>query len=182
MNVFWEKGFEATSVQDIVDRTGVNRSSLYASYRDKQGLFLAALDRYRDRVVTAMLCDLERPDSGLAEIRGYFERVLEGARGLPAHPGCLMTNSAVEATPRDRAASSRVREHMRRLERAFTAALERSRVRGELRSEVEVADLASFLTASAQGLAVLIRSGAPAQSLEGVVRVVLGAIAERSRR
>ena len=52
MTLFWERGYEATSVQDLVERTGVNRSSLYSVYGDKQGVFLAVLDRYRDRVVS----------------------------------------------------------------------------------------------------------------------------------
>jgi TetR/AcrR family transcriptional repressor of nem operon len=55
MQVFWCRGYEATSVQDLVDATGVGRGSLYAAFGSKEGLYLAALDRYREQLAAPML-------------------------------------------------------------------------------------------------------------------------------
>ena len=64
MQVFWSSGYEATSIQHLVDRMGIQRGSLYATFGDKRALFFAAIDHY-DRVVTAkLLAVLEEPGSG----------------------------------------------------------------------------------------------------------------------
>jgi TetR/AcrR family transcriptional repressor of nem operon len=180
MTLFWEKGYEATSVQDLVDRTGVNRSSLYSAWGDKQGVFLAALDLYRDHVVGRRLFDLEQPDSALAEVRGYFEGLAQPGRGERIRHGCLMTNSAIERAPRDAVSAGRIRAHLERLEGAFRGALGRARERGEIRSDTQVDDLARYLSGSAQGLGVMARAGSSMESLEGVVRGVLGTLAQAS--
>jgi TetR/AcrR family transcriptional repressor of nem operon len=180
MTLFWERGYEATSVQDLVDRTGVNRSSLYSAWGDKQGVFLAALDLYRDRVVGRRLFDLEQPDSALAELRGYFEGLGRAGQGERLRNGCLMTNSAVERAPQDAPSARRIRDHLERVERAFRGALARARERGEIRRDTDVDDLARYLTGSAQGLGVMARAGSPMASLEGVVRGVLATLAQAS--
>ena len=176
MALFWERGYEATSVQDLVERTGVNRSSLYAVYGDKQGVFLAALDRYRDRVVSRRLCDLEKPHSALAEVRGYFEGLAEPGAGEQIRHGCLMTNSAVEQAPRDALSARRIRAHLERLEAAFGGALERARERRQIHQRTDVDDLARYLTGSAQGLGVMARAGSSMVSLGGVVRGILATL------
>lgn len=180
MTLFWEKGYEATSVQDLVDRTGVNRSSLYSAWGDKQGVFLAALDLYRDRVVGRRLSDLEQPRSALAEIRGYFEGLGRTGQGERLRNGCLMTNSAVERAPRDASSARRIRAHLERVEGAFRGALARARERGEIRRDTDVDDLACYLTGSAQGLGVMARAGSSTASLEGVVHGVLGTLDQAS--
>ncbi len=180
MTLFWERGYEATSVQDLVDRTGVNRSSLYSAWGDKQGVFLAVLDRYRDHVVGRRLCDLEQPNSALAEVRGYFEGLAQTGPGERIRNGCLMTNSAVERAPRDAVSARRIRAHLERLEEAFRGALARARERREIRRDTDVDDLARYLTGSAQGLGVMARAGAWMASLEGVVRGVLATPAQAS--
>jgi TetR/AcrR family transcriptional repressor of nem operon len=180
MTLFWEMGYEATSVQDLVDRTGVNRSSLYSAWGDKQGVFLAVLDLYRDHVVGRRLQDLEHQDSALAEVRGYFEGLAEPGRGERMRNGCLMTNSAVERAPRDASSARRIRAHLDRLEAAFRGALGRARERREIRPDTDVDVVARYLMGSAQGLGVMARAGSPMASLEGVVRGVLGTLAQAS--
>jgi TetR/AcrR family transcriptional repressor of nem operon len=180
MELFWERGYEATSVQDLVDRTGVNRSSLYSAWGDKQGVFLAVLDLYRDRVVGRRLGDLEQPDSALAEVRGYFEGLAQTGPGERIRHGCLMTNSAVEQAPRDAVSARRIRAHLERMEGAFRGALDRARERGEIGRDTDVDDLARYLTGSAQGLGVMARAGSSMASLEGVVRGVLATLAQAS--
>ena len=73
MQVFWSRGYQATSIQHLVGRMGIQRGSLYDTFGDKRGLFFAAIDRY-DRVVTAkLLAALDEPASGKDAIRGFFQ-------------------------------------------------------------------------------------------------------------
>ncbi len=181
MILFWKKGFEGASIRDLVGETGVSRFGLYAEWGDKRGLFLAALDRYRDSVVQSALCDLEAEGAGLDEIRAYFENLIAAAHGRTARRGCLMTNSAIEKSP-DAATTARVRSHLERMERAFGQALQAESVRGALRPGGDPEELARFFTGVAQGLGVMMRAGASGPTITGAARVALGVLAENRRR
>ena len=73
MCAFWKKGYASTSISDLTKAMGINKFSLYSTFGDKRAVFLAALDRYSAQVVGTLLDTLENPESGLAEIRGYFD-------------------------------------------------------------------------------------------------------------
>ena len=178
MILFWEKGFEATSIQDLVEKTGVSRFGLYAEWGDKRGLFLAALDRYRDSVVQSALCEIEAEGAGLDEIQAYFERLTAAAGKRIGKRGCLMTNSAIEQSP-DVATTARVLCHLERMERAFGRALAHEADRGRLESGADPAELAQFFTGIAQGLGVMMRAGATAATMAGAASVALSVLAEK---
>lgn len=181
MTVFWSKGFEATSIEDLVARMGIQRGSLYGTFGSKRALFLAALDRYQ-RVVAHELFDaLRAPGSGIAAIRRFFCLKVEASlqRGRPL--GCLVTNSAVELSRRDRGAAARVGGSLATLEAAFLQALERARGAGEIDASRDLRALARFLTSSAQGLSVMAKAFPERSVLEDVVNVILAAL-ERARR
>ncbi|MDX1606918.1 MAG: helix-turn-helix domain-containing protein, partial [Candidatus Competibacterales bacterium] len=101
MTLFWRQGYEATSIQDLVAHTGVNRASLYATYGDKRTLFGAALAHYRDVVSARRMRQLTEPGAGKAAIRRFFRELIEYSLG-EGHPlGCLLANSAIELAPHD---------------------------------------------------------------------------------
>ena len=176
MEAFWAKGYEATSIQDLVERMEINRGSLYHAFGDKQSLFLAALDRY-DHVVTRRLLDtLETEGSGKDAIRRFFLAKLESARATDRPQGCLVTNSAVERSLYDPAAGAKVRACLAWMEEAFYKALVRAREAGEIPAQRDLRALARSLTNSAQGLSVLARAAVGRAVLEDVVRVTLAAL------
>lgn len=180
MVAFWSKGYEATSIEDLVTRMGIQRGSLYGTFGDKRTLFLAALDRY-ERVVARRLFDaLETPGSGKEAIRRFFLLKVEASldRGRPL--GCLLTNSAVELSWRDRAATAKVGMSLAKLEGAFFRALVRAREAGEIEAKRDLRTLARFLTSSAQGLSVMAKALPERSVLEDVVEVTL-AVLERGR-
>jgi TetR/AcrR family transcriptional repressor of nem operon len=176
MSAFWTKGYSATSVEDLVAQMGIQRGSLYATFGDKRSLFLSALDRYR-RVVTRELFEaLEAPGSGLEAIRRFFRLRVEGSLDRSRPPGCLVTNSAVELSRRDRGAAAKVGGSLAGLEAAFLRTLERARAQGELAATRDVRALARFLTSSAQGLSVMAKAFPERAVLEDVVVVVLASL------
>jgi TetR/AcrR family transcriptional repressor of nem operon len=182
MGAFWTKGYGATSVEDLIAHMGIQRGSLYGTFGDKRTLFLAALERYQ-RVVTRELFDaLEAPGSGLEAIRRFFRLRVEGSLDRSRPHGCLVTNTAVELSRRDRGASARIGGSLAKLEAAFRRALERARAAGELDAGRDLRALARFLTASAQGLSVMAKTFPDRAVLEDVVAVVLAAVEAGSPR
>ena len=182
MAAFWTKGYTATSIEDLVTRMGIQRGSLYATFGDKRSLFLSALGRYQRVVTRELLAALEAPGSGLAAIRLFFHLRVEGSLDRRRPPGCLVTNSAVELSPRDRGAATRVGGSLATLEAAFLRALERARAQGELAATRDLQALARFLTSSAQGLSVMAKARPERAVLEDVVEIVLAALAEGQPR
>jgi TetR/AcrR family transcriptional repressor of nem operon len=176
MQVFWSKGYEATSIQHLLDRMGIQRGSLYDTFGDKRALFFAAIDRY-DRVVTAKLVAvLEEPRSGKDAIRRFFRLKVEAAleRGRPR--GCLVTNSASELGSRDRGAASRVGAALTKIEAAFHRAVVRAQKAGEIDPARNPRALARFLTSSAQGLSVMAKASPHRAVLGDIVNVILAAL------
>ena len=176
MHVFWSRGYEATSIQHLVDRMGIQRGSLYDTFGGKRALFLAAIDRY-DHVVTArLLAALDETASGTDAIRKFFRLKVElGAE--PRRPrGCLVTNSAAELASRDRGTATRVGAVLAKIEAAFHRAVVRAQKAGEIDRTRDPRALARFLTSSAQGLSVMAKTFPEPALLDDVVTVVLAAL------
>lgn len=172
MRLFWEKGYEATSVQDLVEGMDINRFSLYSTFGSKHDLFLKALDRYRDQVVSAALKAMEETDGGLQLIRRYFDATLKFVNSKQGWQGCLMTNSAVEL-PHDVEAGPKIQAHLKRLEDAFHRQLSVAQRTGELQTERRPRELARYLTGVTQGLGVLSKGSPGRRALKSYVDTAL---------
>jgi len=166
MELFWEKGYEATSVQDLLDGMGINRFSLYDTFQGKRELFEAALSRYLEEQVEPQVKKMREGPEGYGSIRRYFDTLVARATGPAGWWGCLMVNTAVELAPRDRNAAKRVREFMEIIEDAFYRALVRARKAGEMKSVVPASLLARFLAGTVLSLQVMARSRTPMKDLQ----------------
>ncbi|HEV2148907.1 MAG TPA: TetR/AcrR family transcriptional regulator [Longimicrobiaceae bacterium] len=173
LEAFWTHGYEATSMQDLVEAMGIHRGSLYDTFGDKHALFLAALDRY-ERVWVSRVVERLEEEGALREVlRRIFDEVVQEAASCSPRRGCLTTNSAVELAPRDPRVAARVAAAFGRVEEAFCTALTRAREHGEFGGDLDPRAVARFLTSSIQGLRVLARSGAERGTLRDVVDVTL---------
>ncbi|HJS75619.1 MAG TPA: TetR/AcrR family transcriptional regulator, partial [Vicinamibacteria bacterium] len=115
VQVFWSRGFERTSVEDLTDSMGIQRGSLYAAFGDKHQLFLAALDRYEERFYRDTLRFLEEgsPREG---IRRVFQQVVSDCACGGGAKGCFITNTAVALAEDDPETAARVWGNLLRLE------------------------------------------------------------------
>ncbi|TMD98999.1 MAG: TetR/AcrR family transcriptional regulator [Chloroflexi bacterium] len=181
--LFWRRGYEATSVQDLVDATGANRAGLYGDFTDKRGLFLSALDRYADSFVGWAFGRVEAEGATVDAIRDYFETLIDlnVRRGLPSE-GCLMANSMTEVAPRDEEVRARVRAHVDRQRRGFRQALVNSRAAGRLAPYVDVDAAAHLLAVATQGFAAYSRICTDATELRGFVDSLLAPLSAPPRR
>ena len=174
MQVFWEHGYEATSMQDLVETMGVNRGSLYATYGDKRALFLAALRNYDENIRCEPLARLEDELGPRQAIRKVFEMFAEPAMGgHPAH-GCLLTNSALELAAHDAEVREIVGRSQRRIEEFFARAIEKGKAEGEIGPHVDAGKAAAGLMATLLGLVVLTRSRPEAELLNSIIADALG--------
>ena len=168
--VFWKRGYEATSVQDLVDALGVNRASLYGTFGDKAGLFSAVLDRYGEQVNGAIARELAPPASGAEAIRGWFRALIRMAT-RPAGPrGCLVIGSLSGCTD----APDALRDRVLAAVRGSTERLQETLARDPgLAGRDDLRNLARFFAAEGHGLAVLARAGVRRQELEAAAEVAL---------
>lgn len=165
MQVFWHKGYEATSMEDLLEAMDLNRGSLYDTFGDKRQLFLKALRRYCQRVVGENFSLLDQPGPALPLLRQFIQGMIAGALADPQRRGCLATNSIMELAPHERDIASTLQQALRMGEESFFTLLTRAQTQGELPKGKDPRALARFLTTMMQGTIVMIKSGASAESI-----------------
>lgn len=171
MREFWERGYRETSVDDLVEATGVRPGSLYNAFPGgKRRLFLDALARYSALVVPEKLGALERPGAGLAELRAYFDGLVRDLTTEEGRMGCLMVNSTMELAAEDSEVGELVRDHMSRLERNAERALRNAKRRGEVPRQINPRAKATQLMATGMGLMVVGKTDPGRRVLETIVR------------
>jgi TetR/AcrR family transcriptional regulator, transcriptional repressor for nem operon len=154
MDLFWEQGYGATSMDNLVDHLGIGRASLYSTYGAKHDLFMRALDVYTQDRVTSITEALSQPGPVLPAIRSVLEMFARRACDLNK-PGCMLTNSATELATRDPQVQRQVQRTWAALESTLASALARARAQSELGEDRDPHALASFLLVFIQGLLVV---------------------------
>jgi TetR/AcrR family transcriptional regulator, transcriptional repressor for nem operon len=173
MELFWRRGYEATSVADLSDHLGMGPGSLYNAFGSKHALFLASLDRYCHLGCARREALLEQAASPIAAIRAFFAAIVDEAVADPDRRGCLVANSALELAAHDPETARRVRADLRAAEDAFHLALVRAGAAGELAAGVDPRPMARSLVATLLGVRVLARSDPDRERLEDAVAAAL---------
>ncbi len=164
VDVFWEKGFAATSIGDVVERTGLSKSSLYGAFGSKEMLYRTALDRYLDDHRTMVASVLQGGNHGLDDVDAFFDRIWEQVDHVGEDRGCLAVNTSTELGTADPALIAHGTRHRSFLREGFTTALGRAVDLGEFEAH-RVDAMANVLVATVLGLAVMIRGGASAAEI-----------------
>jgi TetR/AcrR family transcriptional repressor of nem operon len=170
--VFWERGYEATSIQDVLDATGINRGSLYATFGDKKHLFLAVLARYAERVGAPLLAELADPDPRRA-IERMFAAILRHASDPTQPRGCLITNTALECPQSGEEISRTIAAWVGQQESVLYQVLLRAQAEGSLARTRDCRALARFFVGVAQGLNVVHKAMADPAALQDMVRMAM---------
>ena len=158
MQTFWARGYDATSIQDLVDDMGVNRGSLYATFGDKRSLFIRALKRYdavHRQAWTAALAERSAPREA---ILGAFEGAIAAAIDGGSRDGCLLVNTALELSPHDPEVASIVAEALTGMEQFFRTMILAGQKTGAIPARIRAGETASALLGLFIGLRVLSRS------------------------
>lgn len=172
LETFQAKGFDGTSIQDLVEAMGINRQSIYDTFGDKEALFHTALERYRAQAPALIGSALEGPLPLRLALAAQFEQVasyLLSSKGMP----CFLAQTAIGRAADDptsaRCVKTAFAQNLQRLEKR----LRRAQAEGELGSHHDPAALACFFQNALHGFQVTARSGASREDLEAIIRVTL---------
>lgn len=155
LELFWQRGYEATSMADLVKHLGIGRASIYATFGSKHELYLKALDRYLQMRNPSPLVLLSQPGPALPAVRAFIEQHVKEASCDKQQRGCLVVNAAMERLPGDALVAQRIAASWESLEAALTSALIRAQAQGELATDKDPHALARFLLVVLQGLRVI---------------------------
>jgi TetR/AcrR family transcriptional repressor of nem operon len=169
---FWARGYEATSVRDLIAQTGVTGASLYNAFGDKRALYQKALDHYLDESVAARFrrCGAMAPRDA---IHAFFAEILARSLGDPECKGCMLVNAALEVAPHDPEFRQAVAQVLVEIETFFRQCVEKGQADGTIAASQPADDLARHLLAVLMGLRVLARVRPEPALLEGVLRPAL---------
>lgn len=173
---FWAKGYKGTSIQDLVDATGVNRGSLYNTFGDKAGLFAAVMERYAERSAAQGLIEAARDGPPRKTIRLFFKNLHKRAKHDALNRGCLMTNTAAELANRDEHIAWWMRDNLGALEDAFTLIIRRGQKKGEINPAKKARPLARFLVGVTQGILVIAKANPDPEIIRDIVKNALGSL------
>lgn len=174
LRVFWEKGYEGSSLSDLTEAMGINRPSLYAAFGNKEALFRKALDRYVEGTMAFVRDAINQPTA-----RGVAERLLRSAADMVTNPhnppGCLTVRGALSSG--EEADPIRLELALRRSEgeALIRKRFERAKMEGELPPGANPADLARYVATVYQGMSVQAAGGATRQQLRRVAETALRA-------
>ena len=175
MRVFWARGYDATSLCDLIEAMGISKSSFYETFGSKHDLFLASLDYYRDNVVSLMSLKLACAKSPRAGIVAALNLVLDpGPQDQPQ--GCFAGRCAVEIAGRDPAAATRIATSIEHTVDAFHGAVVRAQALGEIPADRDARALARYLVSGLNGLRVMAEAKADRAALTDIVRLTLATL------
>ena len=177
VDLFWLKGYNATSMQDLVDGLGISRSSLYDTYGDKHSLFIKALEHYRQEN-SGVFCNLVSTDRPAKEtIRMLLESVAGQLAADPTNKGCFMVNAEVEVAPHDSEVSRIICNNDQQIEDAFFVVIKKGQETGEIKNPGDARALARFTFNTVKGLRVTAKSTNDKAVFDDVINMAISALA-----
>ena len=178
MELFWTKGYEATSLSDLTAELGIHPGSLYRTFGDKHALFLLALKRYHETRATPMAPGFLAGGAVLPRIREVLIGLIEIAAQEAEPRGCLVANTAGELLPGDEAVGKALGEVLGAVEDAFLVGLQLAEKQGEIPAGLDLPGWAATLTMLLQGLQVVVKTDPDprrlARSVDGVLELLAG--------
>lgn len=173
MQLFWEKGYEATSLNDLTSRMGIQKPSIYSAFGDKKELFEAALRKYTMSRAIHVRNKLQINSSVKEAFRTFFEGVVAEDYTENRSRGCFCINTMVELAPHDEKFEILTREHQMYLSVIFQETIERGIQTGELEIGVNAKALSQSLIVSLIGLTVLMKSRPERSFVDNTIEVIL---------
>ena len=172
LQVFWRKGYEATSLSDLTEAMGINRPSLYAAYGNKEALFRKALDRYA-AMAAATTGDAMNEPTARGAVARLLRKAAQGAACPTGPRGCLMVSAALAGGEEAETIRQELAARRAGTEAIIRARMERAREEGDLPPGTDPADLARYVVTVLHGLSVQAAGGATREQMRGVVETAL---------
>jgi TetR/AcrR family transcriptional regulator, transcriptional repressor for nem operon len=176
MQVFWQKGYEATSVQDLVTQTKVNKQSLYDTFGDKHSLYLAALNSYKEENECQFGNLLAENISAKAVLQKLFDNLVAESLSETGHYGCFMNNAAVELASHDKEIGKACFDNMISMEKRFVELIKKGQKNNEISPNLSAESMAAFLFTVISGLRSAGKIKQDKNKLEEIVKTTLSVL------
>lgn len=176
MDLFWNQGYDGSSIEDLVQCMGLGRGSLYETFGDKHALYLAALDHYMVTNGGSLIKAQSQEGSFRDVLQDFFQARIEEAFTGPTRHGCFMVNAAIEMAPHDPEVAQKVQFGLGETEETFYHILIKAQAAGELSWKSDPHQLARFLVNTLLGMRVLSRANPDRQMLQDIVKTALSAL------
>ncbi|KAF2342673.1 TetR/AcrR family transcriptional regulator [Flavobacterium tistrianum] len=159
IEIFWHKGYNGTSAQDLVNHLGLSRSSLYDTFGDKQKLFVKSLKRYQKQNHDILIELLESAPNIKTAFTDIFKQAVVESLQDRITKGCFMVNSSVELAMHDPEIAKIVHDNQKTVEDIFCKAIKKGQELGQISDKQEARSLARFIFNNYSGIRVLARTG-----------------------
>jgi TetR/AcrR family transcriptional repressor of nem operon len=176
IRLFWQKGYNGTSMQDLVDGLGISRSSIYDTFGDKHQLYLKALSTYRQNQVNIRNQILNAPVPAKTAIRQLMDLTIDQMIRDKQHKGCFLVNSAVETAPHDKETSAIVCQNDQDVENAFYEVVKRGQANGEIAGRQDPRAIARFLFNNIVGIQVAGKSATDKAAFDDIISLTLSVL------
>ncbi|WP_137926318.1 TetR/AcrR family transcriptional regulator [Cupriavidus sp. 2SB] len=177
---FWAKGYQATSTRELTQAMGLTQPSLYNAFGDKRQLFMQALDDYLNRSLRERIARIESGYAPAQALEQFFAESIErGANELP-HRGCMLINTALEASPEDPEMQAAVTLELTLLRDFFSRLVRAAQADGSIAAHHDADDIAAMLLSIQVGMRVLARVMPERALFEASVRPALGLLGLRA--
>jgi TetR/AcrR family transcriptional repressor of nem operon len=176
MLVFWEQSYLATSMEDLMKATGLNKQSLYCAFGNKHSLFVKALRLYRRQDLPEIQKILNQTNSPLEVIEAILRYAVDRAAVQDCPQGCLMANTALEFGSNDPEVANEVKKMRRVFEKLLAGVIHKGQQRGEITSRFDSEVIAQSLWNTLSGIRILEKTGASKKQIHAIVDMALDAI------
>ena len=159
IEIFWHKGYNGTSAQDLVMHLGLSRSSLYDTFGDKQKLFAQSLRRYQKNAQDQIIELFDKSENIKETLHDIFKQAVIESLDDRITKGCFMVNSSIELAMHDEEIAKIVKSNSQKMEEVFTNAVQKGQDLGQISKSNEAKVLARFIFNNYSGIRVLARTG-----------------------
>lgn len=171
MELFWQQGYEKTSISDLVEHMGIHRKSIYDTFGDKHSLFLKVIDRYGEFSTTKLKSEALRAKTSYQAIQYIFDYIIEGNEDK--HFGCLFVNAATELGPWDQAVLEKTEEAFGQAEKFISEIIKKGQLDGEFSNKYSNELLGEILHNSLLGLRVLVKTSTSKEKMQNIANFFL---------
>jgi len=176
MLLFWRKGYESTSLQDLLTGMGLSKSSFYQAFKSKHCLFQQSIQHYRKMLTNDLQMQLEQADSSRDFLENLFRNVASETSGPDARRGCLLMNTASEFAQTDSEIAGLVGDSIENITNIFEQAIRQAQDADKINKDKDARSLATYLLSSMSGLKNMVKAGADRETIKRIVDNVLSVL------
>lgn len=176
MQLFWRKGYESTSLDNLLTTMDISKSSFYQAFKSKRNIFESSIRHYRTMLFGNLQSQLEQAASGKEFIETLLYDVASETSGPEARRGCLLMNTASEFSQTDPKIAGLVADSLDKIATIFEQAISQAQQEGDISKNKDARSLAIYLVSCMSGLKNMVKAGADRETIKRIVKVSITAL------